>query len=224
MGNTCCKKQEDEVKPKPQATAAKSEQQKQPAVPQSTSNKSVTDSQPGAQKPAAATKQQQYEEKKASEEAIHQETDRIYKEMMEEVDKHAKARGECFDKSKEAFANGDKALAKQLSDQGKAEGALMEEAREKGHERIFAYRNSHLKPSEIDLHGLQLEFAMKKAEQFVDNAKAKGISPILIITGAGNHSAKDKGPLIKPEVQKMVKSKGYAFEEVNNGSISVTLK
>ena len=68
-----------------------------------------------------------------------------------------------------------------------------------GFNAIYAYRNERNGNHTIDLHGLQVEFAMLKFESFIATALAQGRSPVVVITGAGNHSV-DKA-LIKPKVQ-----------------------
>lgn len=97
----------------------------------------------------------------------------------------------------------------------------MEAAKVAGMTKIFEYRQSLVDSETIDLHGLQVEFAMEKVQEFVGQMKQSKTSPFTIITGAGNHS-KDKA-LIKPKVQDYVKEQGCTFEEINNGSISVKL-
>jgi Smr domain/Domain of unknown function (DUF1771) len=121
--------------------------------------------------------------------------------------------------SQKAFKAGDKGRAKELSEQGKAAGARMEKARDDQGNALFKMRNSKLDKHTIDLHGLQLEFAKGKLEAFLDK-QAKSDAELLIITGAGNHSA-DKAK-IKPEVHRMLKERKLKYEEVNNGSVRVT--
>lgn len=65
------------------------------------------------------------------------ETEKVYKKYQAEVDKHAKLRSEYFEKSQEAYKNGDKALAKELADKGKKETELMEAAQKKASHEIF---------------------------------------------------------------------------------------
>mmetsp|Transcript_14740 Transcript_14740/g.37491 ORF Transcript_14740/g.37491 Transcript_14740/m.37491 type:complete len:97 (+) Transcript_14740:214-504(+) len=95
----------------------------------------------------------------------------------------------------------------------------MEKAREEQGAALFRMRNSKLEKNTIDLHGLQLEFAMRKVESFLDK-QAKPGAELLIITGAGNHSA-DKAK-IKPAVHKTLKERKLKYEEVNNGSVKVS--
>mmetsp|Transcript_14741 Transcript_14741/g.37492 ORF Transcript_14741/g.37492 Transcript_14741/m.37492 type:complete len:223 (+) Transcript_14741:87-755(+) len=154
-----------------------------------------------------------------AEERLHQETDELYQKHEAIIKQHADERARCFDESQKAFKAGDKARAKELSDQGKAAGAAMEKAREEQGAALFRMRNSKLEKNTIDLHGLQLEFAMRKVESFLDK-QAKPGAELLIITGAGNHSA-DKAK-IKPAVHKTLKERKLKYEEVNNGSVKVS--
>lgn len=66
-----------------------------------------------------------------------QETEVAYKKFQADVDRHAQLRSKYFEESKAAFERGDKALAKDLSEKGKKETQLMEEAQKKASRAIF---------------------------------------------------------------------------------------
>lgn len=67
-----------------------------------------------------------------------------------------------------------------------------------GQGTIFQYRNSLVPANTIDLHGLQVEYAIERFRAFLDKCKKNHVTPFIVITGAGNHSA-DKAQ-IKPKV------------------------
>ena len=71
----------------------------------------------------------------------------------------------------EAFKSGNKAEAKQLSDKGKQEGALMEDANKKASDAVFHEKNDGRDAHTIDLHGLYVDEAVKRARQAVQQAK-----------------------------------------------------
>ena len=59
---------------------------------------------------------------------------------------------------------------------------------------------------EIDLHGLTREEAGERLKHFLIKAKKERLRIILIITGKGKHS--EKGPSLKPFVEKWLKTEG----------------
>ncbi|KNC78905.1 hypothetical protein SARC_08681 [Sphaeroforma arctica JP610] len=168
------------------------------------------------------TKDDTYEHRKAKEEEHSQDIEAEYKQLMAAVDEHAKKRGEYFDKSKAAHDKGDDAAAKELSNKGKEQGKLMEEAKRKASRAMFKKVNADHPEGTCDLHGQQVEPAMNLLESFIADMKAKGLKEVTIITGAGNHSD-FHGPKIKPKVHEFLKKKGMPFEEVNNGSVKATI-
>ncbi|KAA8651801.1 Smr domain-containing protein [Aspergillus tanneri] len=109
--------------------------------------------------------------------------------------------------------NGDGALAKELSEQGKAHGRKMEEFNRQASEFIFRENNANgrVEPDTIDLHGQFVEEAEEILEQRIK------------IVGKGNHSA-NHVQKIKPRVEQVCRELGlqYATEE-NAGRIHVNL-
>ncbi len=71
----------------------------------------------------------------------------------------------------EAFKSGRKAEAKQLSDKGKQEGKLMEEANHKASDAVFKEKNTGRDDHTIDLHGLHVDEAVNRARQAIQQAK-----------------------------------------------------
>eukprot|EP01134_Creolimax_fragrantissima_P006823 CFRG6823T1 len=168
------------------------------------------------------TSDEGYAEKKAKEEERSQDIETEYQRLMATVDEYAKKRAEYFEQSKAAFESGDGAKAKDLSDKGKEAGKLMDETRKNASKIMFKKVNSKHPEGTCDLHGQQVEMSIDLLENFIADCRAKNISECIVITGAGNHSDKN-GPKIKPKVHEYLTEKGLVYEEMNNGSVKVTL-
>lgn len=116
---------------------------------------------------------------------------------------HAQKRGELLSQSQAAWNSGDKAAAKVLSEQGKAEGAAMEKANAEAAELYFNDNNKKHDEGTIDLHGLYVEEAIDRLEQRLTSCQKNGRAQLIIIFGKGNHS-KDGVRKIKPAVEKIM--------------------
>ncbi|KAJ5490860.1 hypothetical protein N7539_002427 [Penicillium diatomitis] len=175
-----------------------------------------------------------------------------YDRLRELARQEASKRGDCFQRSKEAYNNGDGARAKELSEQGKAHGRKMEEYNKQASEFIFRENNANgrVEADTIDLHGQFVEEAEEILEERIRYAKAHGqdhlhvyvlrmailpppldfdlsslpkpVAPFSIV-GKGNHSA-GHVQKIKPRVEQICRELGlqYATEE-NAGRIYVNL-
>ncbi len=71
----------------------------------------------------------------------------------------------------EAFKGGRKAEAKQLSEKGKQEGKLMEEANHKASDAVFHEKNTGRDDHTVDLHGLYVDEAVNRARLAIQQAK-----------------------------------------------------
>jgi DNA-nicking Smr family endonuclease len=153
-----------------------------------------------------------------------EESDALHSEAYAEVEEAAKLREKYFAESKAAFERGDKALAKELSDKGKAEGARMEQAKLRAAKKIAAAKNEGRPVNEIDLHGLQVDGALLLLEERLAelNARHKDLKTFTVIPGAGIHSD-GAGPKLKPAVAKWLNEKGLKFEETGNGVFTVSI-
>lgn len=151
------------------------------------------------------------EKKKALEEA---------QKLRDKAGEEAKLRGTCFDQSKKEFESGDKAKAKQLSEEGKKHGALMEQYNKQAADAFFAAHNQGRDDYTIDLHGLYVEEALERLNQRFDKIGRKGT--LVIIWGAGNHS---EGGVrkIKPAVVEVLNKGGWKYEDdtPNHGCCTV---
>ncbi|KAK4861531.1 hypothetical protein LT330_003566 [Penicillium expansum] len=148
-----------------------------------------------------------------------------YDRLRDLARQEASKRGQCFSRSKDAYASGDGAGAKQLSEEGKAHGRKMEEYNRQASEFIFRENNAsgRVEADTIDLHGQFVEEAEEILEERIKYAKSHGQSHLHVIVGKGNHSA-NHIQKIKPRVEQVCRELGlqYATEE-NAGRIYVNL-
>ncbi|EAW22548.1 Smr domain-containing protein [Aspergillus fischeri NRRL 181] len=148
-----------------------------------------------------------------------------YDRLRDLARQEAAKRNSCFQRSQEAYSNGDGALAKELSEQGKAHGRKMDEYNKQASEFIFRENNAdgRVPADTIDLHGQFVEEAEEILEQRIKYAKAHGQTHLHVIVGKGNHSA-NHVQKIKPRVEQVCHELGlqYATEE-NAGRIYVNL-
>lgn len=110
----------------------------------------------------------------------------------------------AFDASKRAYASGDHARAKQLSDEGHQHQVQMEQLNAEARQWIFAANNADSPPDTVDLHGLYVKEALVKAEEAVQKAQALQCPQLKLIVGKGLHS-RDHVTHIKPAVERLVK-------------------
>lgn len=117
---------------------------------------------------------------------------------------HAKRRGDLLAQSQTAWDKGDKAAAKRLSDEGKAEGAAMERCNAAAAAAYFADNNKNHGPDTIDLHGLYTAEAVDALEKRLRVCQQQRLPQLVVIVGMGNHS-KDNVRKIKPAVEKLIR-------------------
>ncbi|KAI5287813.1 hypothetical protein KEM54_005715 [Ascosphaera aggregata] len=137
----------------------------------------------------------------------------------------ARLRGECFQRSQEAYNDGDGAAAKELSNEGKEHGARMAEYNKQASEYIFRENNSPdcIEPDEIDLHGQFVEEAEEILMERIKACQEQGEDHLHVIVGRGTHSA-NHVQKIKPAVERVCDQLGLQHRvEHNAGRIYVKL-
>ncbi|KAI5305263.1 histone methyltransferase set2 [Ascosphaera pollenicola] len=137
----------------------------------------------------------------------------------------AQARGECFQRSQDAYNDGDGAAAKELSNEGKEHGAQMAEYNRQASEFIFRENNApgRVESDEIDLHGQFVEEAEDILLERIKACQERGEDHIHVIVGRGIHSAHHVQK-IKPAVEKVCDQLGLQHRvEPNAGRIYVNL-
>ncbi|KAG7129403.1 Smr domain-containing protein C11H11.03c like [Verticillium longisporum] len=144
------------------------------------------------------------------------ETEREYDRLRDLARAEAEKRGSCFDRSKEAYRNGDGAAAKELSNQGKHHDAQVDAYNQQASDFIFRANNApgRIDEDEIDLHGQFVEEAERILEMRMRADRDRGQSHVYAIVGKGHHSERGIQKL-KPAVEKLCREMGlnYATDE-----------
>jgi DNA-nicking Smr family endonuclease len=133
----------------------------------------------------------------------------------------------CFDQASQAMRSGSySTAARAMQQKGEDYKALAVDFKAKANAAAFKAHNrasdTHLK---LDLHGLHVEDALKKLEDYIRAVTLMGSGGLLhVITGKGLNS-KGGQPQVKVAVERWLHEGGYRFQEVrgNSGAIDVTL-
>ncbi|KAK1756119.1 smr domain-protein [Echria macrotheca] len=148
-----------------------------------------------------------------------------YDRLRDLARKEGDKMGSCFQRSREAYASGDGAEAKRLSDEGKKHQRQQAAYNKQASEFIFRENNApgRVADDTIDLHGQYVEEAEDILEARIRDARARGQTHLHVIVGKGNHSA-GRVQKIKPRVEQVCKEMGLDFAtEENAGRIYVDL-
>ncbi|KAH8668345.1 hypothetical protein BX600DRAFT_548705 [Xylariales sp. PMI_506] len=148
-----------------------------------------------------------------------------YDRLRDLARQEAAKRNSCFDRSHQAYERGDGAEAKNLSNEGKAHAAKMDEYNKQASDFIFRENNSpgRVTDDTIDLHGQFVEEAEDILEQRIRYAQQQGQSHLHVIVGKGNHSA-NHVQKIKPRVEQVCRELGLQYHtEENAGRIYINL-
>lgn len=148
-----------------------------------------------------------------------------YYKFRDEANELAKTKNDCFERSKQAYSEGDKKRAKELSDEGKVASKLMEVSNMRAVEELMKTQRSYEK-GVIDLHGLYVKEAAQVTGDFLEKVKSTGrLSEVEIITGRGRHSEGHRAK-IKPAIAALLEASNLDFEEKPNnpGDLVVHLK
>ncbi len=132
----------------------------------------------------------------------------------------------CFDQASAAMRSGSYTNASAMQQKGEEYKALAADYKAKANAAAF---KAHNKASDtrlkLDLHGLHVEEALRKLEDYVRAVTLMGSGGLLhVITGKGRNS-KGGQPQVKVAVERWLAEGGYRFQEVrgNSGAIDVTL-
>lgn len=155
--------------------------------------------------------------------------DEVILELRRSAQSLWRERERCSAESQRLWQANDKHGAKDFSERSHAfEQRAMEEDRVAAG-KIFAYKNAHVRPDEIDLHGLRVEESLRFLQQRLEAPSQEAY--LVVIYGKGHHS-KDHKQHIKPAVLALLKERNMAFREgidggtnrVNEGVCTVTLQ
>mmetsp|Transcript_10811 Transcript_10811/g.16085 ORF Transcript_10811/g.16085 Transcript_10811/m.16085 type:complete len:195 (-) Transcript_10811:217-801(-) len=137
------------------------------------------------------------------------------RQAREEAEMYANKWRDCAARSQIAWRSGEKARAKQLSNEGKRYAVLMEKANWRAVRALLKPQKSK-QTGKLDLHGLYKNEAVAATLEFLDHWKAlprkDRPETVEIVTGAGNHSQIRGRPVIKPEVEKILRVRDLQYE------------
>lgn len=126
-----------------------------------------------------------------------------YKELRRQAQSEGSKMAHAFDASKKAYASGQGARAKELSEEGHRHQAEMERLNTEARQWIFAANNADSPPDTLDLHGLYVKEALSKVEEAVQQAQQQNYPQLKLIVGKGIHS-RDHVSHVKPAVQRLL--------------------
>ncbi|KAH7001978.1 hypothetical protein EDB80DRAFT_719580 [Ilyonectria destructans] len=152
--------------------------------------------------------------------------EREYDRLRDLARAEAEKRNQCFQRSRQAYDDGDGARAKELSNEGKAHDAKMDDYNQQASDFIFRENNApgHVEADCIDLHGQFVEEAERILEQRIRADQAAGQTHLHAIVGKGHHSA-GHVQKIKPKVEELCRELGLKFStEENAGRIYINLQ
>ncbi|KAK0184894.1 hypothetical protein F5146DRAFT_1006309 [Armillaria mellea] len=115
-------------------------------------------------------------------------TNEDYIDLRERANKEGNEMARCFSESHDAYDRGDRAAAKELSNQGKNHKQKMEQLHKAASTWIYLEKNRGRPPGEIDLHGLYVKEAIAYTDTALEEAKLRGDSELRLIVGKGSHS------------------------------------
>jgi DNA-nicking Smr family endonuclease len=127
----------------------------------------------------------------------------------------------CFQESHEAYARGDGATAKSLSNQGKIHQQNMEHLNQQASQQVFKENNQDRPPGEIDLHGLYVKEAIAYTDQALQDTKQQGLTELRVIVGKGLHSAGGSSKL-KPAIEDLMRKHNLRAElDASNAGVLI---
>ncbi|KFA75138.1 hypothetical protein S40288_02839 [Stachybotrys chartarum IBT 40288] len=152
--------------------------------------------------------------------------EREYDRLRDLARAEAERRNDCFERSRQAYNDGDGAGAKELSNQGKAHDRKMDDYNRQASEFIFRENNApgRVEADCVDLHGQFVEEAERILEQRIREDQARGQTHLHVIVGKGNHSTGHVQKL-KPKVEQLCNELGLRYRtEENAGRIYINLQ
>ncbi|SJL14333.1 uncharacterized protein ARMOST_17789 [Armillaria ostoyae] len=130
----------------------------------------------------------------------------------------------CFSESHDTYDRGDRAAAKDLSNEGENHKQKMEQLNKEASNWIYHENNRDSKPGEIDLHGLYVKEAIAYTDAALEEAKLRGDSEIRLIVGKGLHSEGGE-PKVGPAIKDLMHTYQLVaeFDPSNSGVLVVEL-
>eukprot|EP01036_Dinobryon_divergens_P022641 gene22641-30919_t len=135
---------------------------------------------------------------------------------------YAKGRNKLLEAATRAYLLGDRAVAKNLSNEGQRLNTLMKSCHEKAAQQIFRTRNSpqSLMRGQVDLHGLHVAEAQECISVIVPILEQMNVKHIHIITGSGHHTVGPQRGVARlmPSVQSTLDAMGYKTVPVKDAN------
>lgn len=149
-------------------------------------------------------------------------TDTEYKQLRDQAQVHSGKHQQLSSKSQNAYRNGDKALAKQLSEQARIEFNKFQNLNNQAAEFVFVENNKDSMSNEIDLHGLYVSEAEYVVKKRLIYGNEHSETDVRIIVGKGMHSAHGISKL-KPAIEELCTKGGFKWriDRKNDGVIIV---
>ncbi|KAJ3733653.1 hypothetical protein DFJ43DRAFT_221148 [Lentinula guzmanii] len=144
-----------------------------------------------------------------------------YIDLRKRANEEGDAMAKCFQESHEAYARGDGAGAKELSNEGKEHKQKMEQLNKQASDQIYVENNKNSKPGEINLHGLYVKEAIERSDIAIEDAKRRGDTEMHLIVGKGLHSS-DGIAKIKPAIEALMQKHQLIAElDPNNAGVLI---
>lgn len=150
--------------------------------------------------------------------------DPTYKQYRDEAKKWHDKRTEYSQQSQNAYQNGDKQAAHELSEKLKDALRKAEDANKRAAQYVFVENNADSKGNEIDLHGLYVNEAKWVLQKRIGEALRTSQQELLVIVGKGNHSQNGVAKL-KPAIDELCSEAGlnHYISQKNSGVLVIDL-
>ncbi|CAN1846390.1 SMR domain-containing protein At5g58720 [Linum perenne] len=161
-----------------------------------------------------------------SSELSHQDIDakgNEYHSLRVSAKQHWDSMRSYYHRAGTAYSKGERQYAAYLSDQGRSQTKLAQEADKKASMDIFKARNTEIKNMiTIDLHGQHVKQAMKVLKlHLLFGSYVNSIQVLRVITGCGSHGlGKSK---LKQSVVKLLESEQMEWSEENRGTLLIKI-
>ena len=147
----------------------------------------------------------------------------LYQSTRDEARDHARVRNVCYEQATNAFLAGNKALAKELSRQGREAAAKMSAAHADAAANIYANRGGG-RSGTIDLHGLHVTEALSILRRELPRLRDSGEPYAHILVGTGHHTVGSRTPSRLPvAVETFLHQERWRFSEPQSGLLQVRL-
>ncbi|KAI5965229.1 uncharacterized protein KGF55_001449 [Candida pseudojiufengensis] len=157
-----------------------------------------------------------------NEPAYNHATDQQYKQLRSKADELYKKRNQLSQQSQQAYKQGDKQKAHELSEESKKATQEAESYSEKAAEYVFRENNTDSASDEIDLHGLYVKEAEWIVKKRINSCIQTNQSHLKVIVGKGLHSSNGISKL-KPAIDQLCEESNlkHYIDPKNNGVLII---